>query len=185
MSISKIYLLGDSILEHSHYVKDKYTLETKLKKEYGDDNVVMLARDNAKIKDMYGQIETLKEGMKGDEIDATVFLSIGGNDILEKIEDKTISDSTLDDIYGSHKKVVKKIKEIGVRLCILTIYKPPFMRFFNYHRYIDRWNRYIIKDYKDVVYIHEKCTKKGHFVDYIEPSSECVDGMLEQIKSIM
>lgn len=182
--MSKIYLIGDSILEHSKYITDKSTLETKLKEEYGDDNVVMLARDNAKIKDVYRQIKTLR-GDNDNKGNMTVFLSIGGNDILEKIEDKTINDITLDDIYNSHKEVVKMIKGLDVRLCILTIYKPPFLKFFNYHRYIDRWNRYIIKDYNDVVYIHEKCTKKGHFVDFIEPSSECVDGMLEQIKAIL
>ena len=179
----KLIFFGDSILEHSQYVREKQTLEYKLADKYGKDNIFMIAMDNAKIRDVYNQLNNLKEKINKRDV---FFLSIGGNDILEKINDKSINKESIDGLYQQHRKLVKYIKSnFDCKLYIVTIYKPPFKQFYNYHPYINQWNQKIVRDYNDILYLHETCTRKSHFVDYIEPSSECVELMLKSIDSAL
>lgn len=73
-------LMGDSVLKNNIYVPKDENVEELLKKQ--NVNVVNLAKNNAIITDVYNQISDIPDSLPKKNI----FLSIGGNDILAKME---------------------------------------------------------------------------------------------------
>ena len=72
--------MGDSVLKNNIYVPKDENVAELLKKE--NVNVVNLAKNNAIISDVYNQISDIPESLPN----KIIFLSIGGNDILYKME---------------------------------------------------------------------------------------------------
>ena len=73
-------LMGDSVLKNNIYVPKDENVAELLKKH--NVNVVNLAKNNAIITDVYNQISDIPESLPN----KIIFLSIGGNDILYKME---------------------------------------------------------------------------------------------------
>lgn len=179
-----LYFLGDSIFEHSLYMNLEDTLISKLNAS----DTEMVAEDNARIKDVYTQFDSIKHKIKSN--DDILFLSVGGNDMIEEImnnDGKKNNDEKLNEIIKQHKRLVNYIRTYNqtITLYVCTVYKPPFKSIYPFHTYIDRWNNMILQKYKqNVIMIHDLCFEKKHFIDMIEPSELCVELLYNKIKEI-
>jgi len=169
----KIILLGDSILENSNYVENYFSVESKIKQKH--ENVFNLARDNATIDDLKLQLIRLEQ--KKLNKDDVIFISIGGNDILNqyRFRKKTNNVSYLNDIFERYKSTISKIKnQFTNKIILINIYSPPNVK--DYHNLIKIWNskqkKFAQKNNIKVVDINSIFNHKRLFVKNIEPSND-------------
>ena len=99
-----IILFGDSILKNNSYVKPGYAVDELLRKMCSTNpniKIVNYAREDSTISDVYEQLSNL------DDIDYNlkyiVFLSVGGNNILQNYDD-------VNTIFEKYKKLIDTIK---------------------------------------------------------------------------
>lgn len=140
-------LLGDSIFKNDAYVSDGQSVDEMLKNKTNG-KTLCLAADHSKIVDVYEQISKIPDSLN-DNL-TTIFLSIGGNDILTHYVDKE-NDNTDTSILGvmmsSYKKVIQNIrgKLPRANIIVLDIYYPENMRYKQYHSIISEWNNMLYK----------------------------------------
>ena len=117
-------LLGDSILQNSKYVKKSvpYFLAEKC-------NLTTLAQDGATIKDVYKQLETVP----GDLSKSIIFISVGGNDLINYAH--------VNDIIPQYKELILSIqaKFPNSKIVPLNLYYPPNISNPN----IKHWNDFL------------------------------------------
>lgn len=168
----KIVLLGDSILENSNYVENYFSVESKIKEKHG--NVFNLAQDNATIDDLKIQVNRLQQ--KKLNKDDVIFISIGGNDILNQYRFRKKNNiSYLNDIFERYKSTISKIKnQFTNKIIIINIYSPPNVK--DYHYLIKLWNskqkKFSQENNIKVVDINSIFNHKRLFVKNIEPSND-------------
>ena len=168
-------LLGDSILKNDAYVSHGKSVD-ELIKEIIRGKSICLATDHSKIVDVYDQVAQIPN------IDqpTTIFLSIGGNDILTHYVDKE-SDSTdthiLKTMFAAYKKVVSHLRDRfpKANIVLLDIYYPENIKYRQYHLIIKEWNT-MIYDYADkencsVLRVSRILTTPEDFTFGIEPSA--------------
>jgi lysophospholipase L1-like esterase len=86
-----IILLGDSVLNNNSYVEKGKTVNDLLEQKIDKNKtIVPLARNNSTINKVYHQLERVNRDLNDES--TTVFLSVGGNDIL-KMREKNIDDT--------------------------------------------------------------------------------------------
>ena len=173
----KIFLLGDSIFKNNSYVKGKSVDELLIEKTKG--NTFCYAQNNAKINYIYNQIDLI---LFEENISSTyIFLSAGGNDILEQFVEN--SDSNLENnsrilktIFSAYKKLVKSIqtKMNLANIVVLDIYYPENIKYQQYHPIIKEWNT-MLYDFVNasdlqIEKISSILTKPEDFTFGIEPS---------------
>lgn len=167
-----VVLVGDSILNNGNYVGSTHTVFVNVKKH--NDNTVLLAKDNAVISDVVGQLEQFPDKLNNDN--THVFLSIGGNDLLNHYSRNNVKDlSFVDSIFEKYKKLVVDIKhKYRFNLRLLNIYYPADESYLKFHKIIKRWNTKNLAFSKEMglktVDISNKLYKKIHFTKGIEPS---------------
>ena len=119
-----IYLFGDSVIDNSPYVGDENCVYKVLEKELLEDfpaaQVTNYANDGYTTRDVLAQLKDL-EVDKG----SYIFLSIGGNDLLNfsntlLVQDSTdslenLSDDIVSDIEGIKQRILKKTRDIDPR----------------------------------------------------------------------
>lgn len=171
-----IILLGDSIFKNNIYVKKdesvEYFVDKKSKKSK------CLAMDGAIIVDIYNQLDKIPES--DNSSDTHLFLSIGGNDIINNyvysqnnINDKSI----LKRLIENYSNLIKHIKEKFnlSKISILDIYYPTSDNFKKYYKLIDEWNSFLEKISQDenitLLKISDKLKDPEDFIFEIEPSS--------------
>ena len=168
----QIILLGDSILENSNYVEKYYSVESSLKKQHK--HVINLAEDNAIIEQIPSQIKNLSK--KKINKYNPVFISIGGNNILNEYQFKKKTKKTiLNSIFKKYMKTILKLKKsIPNKIVLLNIYAPPNVK--DYHNIIDLWNKkqkeFASKNNIKILDIHSIVNHKNHFIKNIEPSHD-------------
>jgi lysophospholipase L1-like esterase len=79
-NINNVILLGDSVLNNSNYVPSGKSVGDILNSKLS--NVLNLAKDGATINDLYRQLDDIP--IELDKAETFVFISAGGNDILNK-----------------------------------------------------------------------------------------------------
>ena len=140
-------LLGDSILKNDAYVSNGQSLHSLLK-ERTNNKTYCYAVDNSTIIDVYKQIDKIPYNFNNPN--TTLFLSIGGNDILQNcVESNTnCNKSDLVPMFSAYKKLVKSIqtKLPDVNIVILDIYYPNNLKYKQHHELINEWNK-MIYDY--------------------------------------
>lgn len=170
-------LLGDSILKNDAYVSDGKSVDDLLQ-ELTDGKTLCLAVDNSKISDIYSQIDEMPS--EYDKDSTTIFLSAGGNDILDVYvyqENNSNDNSMLGPIFSSYKKLVKTIqtKLPNANIVLLDIYYPENLKYKQYHTIISEWNilvyNYARKNKYSVLRISRYLTKSDDFSFDIEPSA--------------
>lgn len=122
-------LLGDSILNNNAYVNDGKSVENLLY-ERTNGKTICLAKDNSKIIHIYSQLEAIPESLNNNF--TTIFLSVGGNDILSFLEEqeknvkKSNKNNAIDSIFDSYKNLIKSIQSTipNANLVLLDIYFP-------------------------------------------------------------
>jgi lysophospholipase L1-like esterase len=137
-------------------------------------NVYNFSKDGATINDLYRQLDKIPLDFNKSE--TYVFISAGGNDILNKkgqlnaIEIKTLFDSYMNFIKSLRAKLG------SVNINILNLYLPSNPRYQSYESSIKTWNQFI-QDYSNkigemynVIDLHSLLTSTQDFVYDIEPS---------------
>ena len=172
-SKGRIILLGDSVLKNNSYVKGKSVDELLVEKTNG--NTLCYAQNNANINDIYSQIDFIPFE---ENISSTyIFLSAGGNDILEQFVEN--SDSNLENnshilktIFSAYKKLVKSIqtKMNLANIVLLDIYYPENIKYQQYHPIIKEWNSMLYSTDFQIIKISSILTKPEDFTFGIEPS---------------
>jgi hypothetical protein len=168
-----ILLLGDSMLNNSYYTSNGKGVYEIIKEQY--DKVLCNATDNAKIIDVYLQIDKLSSNNINK--DTIIFLSIGGNDLLFQydIQQEQISNlNIIKPIFAAYKTLLKSIqtKYPSTRLILLDIYYPSAIKFQPFHSIITEWNKllYSLSNNVEVLKISTILTQPTDFSFGIEPS---------------
>jgi lysophospholipase L1-like esterase len=170
-------LLGDSILNNQIYVSKGKSVNELL---YDSTNkrTINLAKNEATIQDVYNQIAKIPDNLKSSS-DTTIFLSVGGNDILFQSTDNNkgqIDSKVLNTIFSAYKPLIKTIKTImpNSQIVPLDIYYPDNIKYRQYHKVIREWNEklydYAKNNHISVLRISDVLFKPEDFTLGIEPS---------------
>jgi hypothetical protein len=168
----KIVLIGDSVLNNSNYVPAGKSVFDVLKTK--TQNVFNFAKDGATISDCYGQLDKIPTELNTTE--TYIFISAGGNDILNKRGQLTTAE--IKKLFNDYMDFLKalRVKLGSAKINILNLYMPANPRYQSYKSSIDQWNQ-LIKDYSSkigemytVVGLDGLLTTPNDFVYDIEPS---------------
>jgi lysophospholipase L1-like esterase len=177
-------LLGDSILKNDLYVANGKSVDALLRAAT-DGKTTCLAVNEATIPDVYLQINKIPESLKSFSNsvktykNTTIFLSIGGNDILTQYGAKgnTNDLKILDTIFTQYKKLVKSIQTAmpNAVIVLLDLYYPDNIKFRIYHKIIRRWNEKLVtyarENRLNIFQISQLLTRPEDFTLSIEPSA--------------
>ena len=169
---NNIVLIGDSILNNSNYVPSGKSVVDILKTK--TQKVFNFAKDGATISDCYGQLDKISIELNKPE--TFVFISAGGNDILNKRGQLTSAE--VRKIFNDYMDFIKalRVKLSNSKINILNLYMPSNPRYLSYKTSIDLWNQ-LLKEYSskigemyNVVNMDTLLTNPEDFVYDIEPS---------------
>lgn len=174
---SKIVLLGDSIFKNNSYVPHEKAIENILYfKTQG--NCYCYAVNSSKIYDIYDQLNSIPSDLNNKN--TTIYLSAGGNDILDKYVERVNPDLNnmeyLKIIFSAYKKLVKtiKIKMDHCNLVLLDIYYPSSAKYKPYKDLLQKWNTDLYKYAQEngigILRISNILTHQNDFTLEIEPS---------------
>lgn len=167
-----IVLLGDSILNNSKYVPEGASVVDNLKTK--TNNVFNFAKDGATINDLYTQLDNVTQDLNNSN--TYIFISAGGNDILNK--GGQLTSSEIKSLFNTYMNFLTALRErLGsVKINILNLYLPANPRYQSYTESIDQWNN-LIKEYSfkigemyNVVDMYTLLTTPEDFIYDIEPS---------------
>jgi hypothetical protein len=169
---NNIILIGDSVLNNSSYVPEGASVIDILKTKTS--KVFNFSKDGATINDLYAQLDKIPQELNKSE--THVFISAGGNDILNKRGQLDSSD--IRELFNTYMVFVNALREkLGsVKINILNLYLPANPRYQSYKESIDQWNK-LIKEYSNnigemynVVELNTLLTSSEDFIYDIEPS---------------
>ena len=169
-----IILIGDSVLNNSNYVSSGTSVADILKTK--TDKVFNFAKDGATISDCYGQLDKIPTQLN--KTNTYVFISAGGNDILNKRGQLT--NTNIIALFKSYMSFINALraKLSSVKINILNLYIPANPRYQSYKASIEQWNQ-LIKEYSSkigemytVINLDTLLTGPQDFVYDIEPSEE-------------
>lgn len=159
-----ILLFGDSIIKNDKYVIQGQSVDMLAAKNK-ERNVVCLAQDDSKIEDVYYQITQAPEP----ETVGKIFLSVGGNDILQ-------NHLNLEEIFKEYEDLIDHIGEKyggGISVCLFDLYYPTDSIYKTYYPIIKKWNK-MQEGLRGVTIlkISEVLTESSDFTFGIEPSEK-------------
>lgn len=141
-----ILFLGDSILQNEKYVKNGESVADNVRRISGN-NVKNEAVDGAMMIDIQGQIKNIPEGLNNDT--TYIFLSMGGNDILNNYVYNNNSTASIDKMLNSYKHAVELLKKKmdKSKIILLNIYVPKDEKLKKYQGKIGYWNSKLRENY--------------------------------------
>jgi lysophospholipase L1-like esterase len=172
--IGTIVLLGDSILKNNSYVLDenKDSIEAILSSQ-SNKKIVNYASDGSKIINVYQQLDSIPN--KWNRSTTTIFLSIGGNDIISNyILNNRTQNIKLDYLFNDYQELIATIqtKMDQCNLRLLDVYYPRDSNFRKYQPIIQEWNDLLMNHYSyNVVPISKHITNHNDFTQIIEVST--------------
>ena len=181
-----LVLLGDSILNNSSYVAQDESVEYLLRQK-SQDSLVFLAEDNAFI---HNVLQTQVPKIPSNTTTKThIFLSAGGNDILDAIANFTISTESIQHLFEKYKQLILAIqtKCPTSHLHLFNLYYPPSSLLKPYYKYIDTWNlllREFVAQSNNALQefpLSKLCFVELDFVHTIEPSAVCSKKIVQSI----
>ena len=133
----KLILIGDSIFQNENYVEEGESIEDLLQHK-----ATVVAKDNAKILDVYDQLNFIPES---ENIETNVIVvSAGGND-LDYIYKDLGKDENLDIIFNNYKELIMEInKKTKTQIVLSTIYYPTSKDYKPYLPIVKEWNKLVI-----------------------------------------
>lgn len=179
MSDKTIILMGDSILKNNSYVLPGKSVEDIVKKNINA-SIYSVAKNDSKIVDVYEQINKLPLNLNNNS--TTIFLSIGGNNLLGQFENNDdIQDfeHILTTMFKAYKKIIKSIQTRmnESNIVLLDIYYPENIKYRQLHPIIKKWNQMVSEFVSDnnnnisgVIKISEFVNQPNDFTLGIEPS---------------
>jgi hypothetical protein len=179
-----IVLIGDSILNNNMYVPIGNSVADNIKLLHGN-NVIIGAKDNATIDTCYQQL-TINNIVNSENY--FLFISIGGNDILNNSLSWVIVDDSLNDknknknnkFNNLKKKYIELIASIKekypkIKINLLNLYFPIDEKYNKYEKIIIEWNKMISslcsKNKYNLLRLDNLLTNASDFTHEIEPSS--------------
>jgi hypothetical protein len=184
-------LLGDSILNNSLYVSKGKSVN-ELLNEKTNNRTICLAKNDATIVEVYDQVGNIPDKLKNASDNTTIFLSVGGNDILNQASDKEggqVDSKVINTIFSAYKPLVKSIQTMmpNSQLVLLDIYSPNNIKFKQFHDVIREWNNKLYEYARNhnlsVLRISNILFKPEDFTLGIEPSDigsqKLVDAILK------
>ena len=172
-NISTIVLLGDSIFKNNNYVPKDKSIEYLLKQHVPIQSLV-LAQDNATVNLVYQQYKNMPIIMNNKN--TNLYISIGGNDLLNVYENNDTNDYKLFDmIWDLYKSTILNLSTITQCNIILTdIYYITDSNYAKYIPMIHKWNanlyQFATKNNFKLFKISKILTKPEDFTNGIEPS---------------
>jgi lysophospholipase L1-like esterase len=169
---NNIVLIGDSVLNNSNYVPSGKSVADILKLK--TQNVFEFAKDGATISDCYIQLDKIPSDLNKSE--TYIFISAGGNDILNKSRQLTSED--IRKLFNDYMNFIKalRVKFSSAKINILNLYMPSNPRYQSYKSSIEQWNT-LIQEYSskigepyNVIDLSTLLTSPQDFVYDIEPS---------------
>ena len=166
---NKVILMGDSVLNNSNYVSSGKSVANILKTK--TNNILNVAKDGSTINDLYSQLDKIPIDLN--EAETYVFISAGGNDILNKR-----STAEVTTLFNSYIEFLKAFRtKLGsTKLNIMNLYLPANPRYQSYKKQIDWWNDLINKSSNEVgemynvIDLNSVLKSPNDFVYDIEPS---------------
>lgn len=141
LNTKTIILLGDSVFKNNLYVEKGKAVDELLQKNVDENTrIICLARNDAKINNVYQQLENVNIDLN-DKL-TTLFLSVGGNDIMN-LQEKNV-DTTFEKYITLIDAIKTKLPK--VKLLLLNVYYPPNV--LKYNSLIDKWNTNIDLEYE-------------------------------------
>lgn len=167
-----IILMGDSILNNANYVSSGNSVYDILTKKLN--NIITVATDGATINDLYLQLDKITIDLNN--TNTYIFISAGGNDILNSSKELTNNDVNL--LFDKYMYFLKTLraKLDNVKINILNLYLPSNPRYQSYKTSIEQWNKLInqysnkIGETYNVLDLYELLRSPDDFVYDIEPS---------------
>ena len=172
-------LLGDSILNNEIYVANGRSVN-QLLNDSTNGRTTCLAKNEATIAGVYDQVGKIPDKLKSDSYNTTIFLSIGGNDILNQASDKDggeVDSRVIKTIFSAYKPLIKSIQTIMPKsqLVLLDIYYPTNLKYQQFHKVIREWNdklyNFARENNLSVLRISDILIKPEDFSVSIEPSA--------------
>jgi len=166
-----VVLLGDSILNNSGYVRSQYIVGNIIKKTYP--KTIVLAADNATVSSTRNQIHALQQYPHLNTSNTYLFLSVGGNDILQ-----LSSTFTIEMLFEQYKKLVASILASfnKTHLRLVNIYYPHSSSYQKYHRAIEKWNlmlaTFAMQQNLGIILLDKNLQDPNDFIMDIEPSQK-------------
>tara|TARA_E500000178_G_scaffold275643_1_gene274484 strand:- start:59 stop:721 length:663 start_codon:yes stop_codon:yes gene_type:complete len=168
----KIVLAGDSIFDNHEYVIPGESVEQNLINNR--QNVLLLAKDRSVVSDLVHQLQKMPSNLNN--LSTRLFISVGGNDILNKYKGKKyIDEKEINLVLEQYKNSILSIKnKFNIRLYLTNIYYPPTDKYIKLHKVIHYWNneqKKFAKKYSIPLFnISTLVTEIIHFSNDIEPS---------------
>jgi lysophospholipase L1-like esterase len=172
-----VILMGDSVLNNANYVPSGKSVYDRLKTKLS--KVINVAKDGATINDLYGQLDKIPVDLN--KSDTYIFISAGGNDILNKRTELSSNDiRRLFDMYMEFLKALRtKLGSVNVN--IINLYLPTNPRYQSYKTSVEQWNKLInessnkVGEMYNIVDLYALLTSPNDFVYDIEPSESSSD----------
>jgi hypothetical protein len=172
-----IVLIGDSILNNNMYVPVGKSVADNIKLIHGN-NIIIGAKDNATIDTCYYQLNMNNINNSDNYF---VFISIGGNDILNNLLDdskknKNINKNKLENLKKKYIKLVKFIEDKypKAKIHLLNLYFPSDEKYKKYEKSIIEWNKMIenvcLENKYSLLRIDNLLKNPSDFTNGIEPS---------------
>jgi lysophospholipase L1-like esterase len=186
-----IVLLGDSILKNNSYVENGKAIDNLLT-EKSKSNVYSYAEDGSNIIDVYSQLDKIP--LELNQKTTSIYLSIGGNDILTQYVDKMAdirNITALSIIFSEYVKLIESVKT-RFNLCkivLLDIYYPKTIIYKIYHSLIKKWNEMIYnyansKSNMLILKISDTLILDKDLIFNIEPSTSGGEKIVNSILSL-
>ena len=191
-----IVLLGDSILKNNHYVGTGQSVEDLLNNQGStSQKIVVLAKDDATIATTYSQLDEITSDLNTEK--TSVFLSIGGNDIINAYSlqgNDTVNPNVIHMIFYKYKQLVDAIrtKLPKVNIILLDLYFPLKIDYTKYYRVIKIWNKMLVNyvptspnNITGIIKISDLLIHSSDFASDIEPSESGGKKIVDQIISMV
>jgi hypothetical protein len=165
----KVVLIGDSMLNNSNYVSQGESVPDLLSKKLaGTATVYNFAKDGATIADCYAQLDKTSIDLSN----STIFVSCGGNNILNGRNEKM----DVDNLFAEYSLLLESIKSRvpNASVYVLNLYTPASGLYKSYKPVIKQWNQLLqdnvsVLDYQ-VLRTDNLLVSEEDFVYGIEPS---------------
>jgi hypothetical protein len=183
-----IVLIGDSILQNKMYATP--SVEDYLSEKIPEDQLFCLAEDNSTISTTKNQIDQIPNNINNSY--TYIFVSVGGNDILNNIVYKTYaSTDILFDIMTEYENLIDYLHEKmnHCHIILLNLYYPTTSFFKKYYNFIDAWN-YFIQTYSNkhnfkLLDLTKIINQPKDITHFIEPSVLGGKKIINKIETIL
>ena len=180
---NKVILMGDSVLNNSNYVSSGKSVVDILKTK--TNNILNVSKDGDTINDLYSQLDKIPIDLN--RVDTYIFISAGGNDILNKRANLTSAEVIK--LFNTYMEFLKAFRaKLGsTKLNIMNLYLPANPRYQSYKQLIDQWNDLINKysngvgEMYNVIDLNSVLKSPNDFVYDIEPSESASEKIVNLI----